>query len=247
MKAAMPDAATAARLVGQGILFGLAAAVPVGPVNVEMARRTLRGGFAAGASVGFGAVTVDVILAAASVLLLSLPTAGGGSLIEAPAIYWPLKLAGAGVLIFLGASCLRSAWRAKRPVAIPMPIAAPSAGRGYATGLLLNGLNPIVWSVWFVVLPGIVAKPGSAGGDGAGGSIAALLPMLCVGVFLATAGWVIAFSGALARLRHLRKGAADLLGGRWLAWVDTLGGLTLLGFAALTLGRPIWALLFPPG
>lgn len=48
-----------------------------------------------------------------------------------------------------------------------------------------------------------------------------------------------------------RGGAADPprtpVGGRWLAWVDALGGLTLLGFAALTLGRPIWALLFPPG
>ena len=39
-------------LLLQGILIGLGAAVPIGPVNVEIARRTLRGGFLAGLFLG---------------------------------------------------------------------------------------------------------------------------------------------------------------------------------------------------
>ncbi|MGA2501211.1 MAG: LysE family transporter [Tepidisphaeraceae bacterium] len=46
--------------IGKGIILGLGAAAPIGPVNVEIARRTLRGGFPAGFFLGLGAVTVDV-------------------------------------------------------------------------------------------------------------------------------------------------------------------------------------------
>ena len=235
----MPDPATAARLIVAGVLFGLAAAMPVGPVNVEMARRTLRGGFSAGAAVGFGAVTVDVILAAASVLLLT-AGAGGAMLTTRPAVYWALKLAGAGLLVYLGASCLLAAWRARKPAvdatkAAPAASNPPTVARGYLTGLLLNGLNPIVWSVWFVVLPALAAKrSGPGGADLTAGSTGANLPMLCAGVFLGTSGWVLAFAGGLSRVR--RPGAAeDGLPGRWLVAVDALGGATLLGFAAATL------------
>ena len=35
-------------LIAKGIALGLGAAVPIGPVNVQIARRTLRGGFGAG-------------------------------------------------------------------------------------------------------------------------------------------------------------------------------------------------------
>ena len=34
--------------IANGVLIGLGAAVPIGPVNVEIARRTLRSGWAAG-------------------------------------------------------------------------------------------------------------------------------------------------------------------------------------------------------
>jgi len=43
-----------------GLALGLGAAAPIGPVNVEIARRTLRFGRRAGFLLGCGAVTVDV-------------------------------------------------------------------------------------------------------------------------------------------------------------------------------------------
>ena len=41
--------------LSRGILLGWGVAVPLGPVNVEIARRTLRGGFRAGFFLGMGA------------------------------------------------------------------------------------------------------------------------------------------------------------------------------------------------
>ena len=50
-------------LILKGVALGLGAAVPIGPVNVELARRTLRGGFSRGFALGCGAVTADVTYA----------------------------------------------------------------------------------------------------------------------------------------------------------------------------------------
>src|SRR4051812_50000553 len=47
-------------LLLNGVLFGLGAAVPIGPVNVEIARRALRGGVWGGGGLGCGAGTPGV-------------------------------------------------------------------------------------------------------------------------------------------------------------------------------------------
>ena len=48
--------ATSFATFARGILLGWGVAVPLGPVNVEIARRTLRRGFRAGFFLGMGAV-----------------------------------------------------------------------------------------------------------------------------------------------------------------------------------------------
>src|SRR6187551_2601489 len=65
----MPDDAprmwgATATMFAKGVLLGLGAAVPIGPVNVQIARQALRNGFGAGFALGCGAVTVDVFYAA---------------------------------------------------------------------------------------------------------------------------------------------------------------------------------------
>src|ERR1039458_1781020 len=54
----------------QGGLLGLGAAAPIGPVNIELARRTLHRGFWSGFALGCGAVSVDICYAALSSLAL---------------------------------------------------------------------------------------------------------------------------------------------------------------------------------
>ena len=46
-----------------GIVFGLAATVPPGPINTEIARRTLRFGLRAGFAFGLGSIVVENVLA----------------------------------------------------------------------------------------------------------------------------------------------------------------------------------------
>lgn len=85
----------------RGLTLGIGAAAPIGPVNVEMARRTLRFGFMAGAALGVGAVSVDVTYALLSSLSL-------GEAARLPAVRWPIGIAGFVLLVYMGAGSLRS-------------------------------------------------------------------------------------------------------------------------------------------
>src|SRR5262245_27181229 len=94
-------------LLVKGILCGLGAAVPIGPVNVEIARRALRAGFWPAVALGCGAVSVDVvycIVAAVGAIRLS----------DNPWIYWPVAAAGVIILTYLGVISLRGARSAGR-------------------------------------------------------------------------------------------------------------------------------------
>src|SRR3954452_25223415 len=91
-------------LVFKGIALGLGAAAPIGPVNVEIARRTLRFGRGAGFLLGCGAVTIDVgyavVTSVASVTLRAVHEVG-----------WltnTLSIAAALFLGYLAYLCFRS-------------------------------------------------------------------------------------------------------------------------------------------
>src|SRR5947208_2831855 len=95
----------------KGLGLGIGAAAPIGPVNVEIARRTLRDGFRAGFALGCGAVTVDVTYALFTCL-------GIARLSGHPAFYWPLRMLGAVLLTWLGVMSARDAIRAARSNAL---------------------------------------------------------------------------------------------------------------------------------
>src|SRR5882762_2479117 len=87
-------------ILWKGITLGLGAAAPIGPVNVEIARRAIRGGFWCGFLLGLGAVTVDVtyvVLASFRVRLF----------LDRPRIMLGMGVAGGAFLILLGVECLR--------------------------------------------------------------------------------------------------------------------------------------------
>lgn len=217
-------------LLKLGIVLGLGAAAPIGPVNVEIARRTLRGGFVPGFALGCGAVSVDVLYAVLS-------SQGLRRVLDRPGVYWALAVGGIAVLLYLAALCFRAAWRARGgadPIAAavaPTDVAGPDIVAGtvrgaYATGVLMTLLNPLTLAFWFVAVPGtlgpITEEP------------RAHLPMICAGVFVGTLGWVVVFAGALALAGRYRKTW-------WLAAADVAGGATLLAFALAAL----WRLLRP--
>ena len=219
-------------LVLEGVLIGLGAAAPIGPVNVEIARRTLRGGFAAGVALGAGAVSVDVAYAALTSLSV-------GRLLDRPAIAVPLAVGSVVILSYLGYACLRGAFRAT-PLPVPPLVGTadqratsqtldyqpaadvpPSRRSGYLAGLLMTAVNPLTLAFWFTVLP-----------SAAGPIDPRRLPLVAVGVFFGTISWVLAFSGTLAVLGRFRRGL-------WLRVVDGAGGVTLIAFAVAAFLRSI--------
>jgi len=218
-----------------GAWLGLSAAAPIGPVNVEMARRTLRNGFHAGFALGCGAVSADLTYAILASLSL-------GAIVSRPAVKWLVTVAGIGLIFWLGIQSLRAAARHLRadPLAQPpMPPAEPglthqaalltqhSSGTfgAYGTGLLMTLLNPFTLVFWFVAVPGAGAITKDPRHD---------LPMICAGIFIGTIGWVIFFAGVLGWLGRWRRpwwlAAADGAGGTmllaltvWMAWQLTKG------------------------
>ena len=147
-------------LLAQGVALGLGAAVPIGPVNVQIARHVLRGGFGSGFALGCGAVTVDVFYAV-------LASVGVGSLAGVGALNGSLRVAGIALLTYLGVQCFRSereAWR-HDPIGIGSETPpAPGRARVYATGVLITLLNPMTLAFWFVAVPTLAGPV--AGGSG---------------------------------------------------------------------------------
>jgi threonine/homoserine/homoserine lactone efflux protein len=207
-------------LVFRGILLGLGAAVPIGPVNVEILRRTLRGGFFAGFALGCGAVTVDVTYAILSSL-------GFGLLLNRPIFYWPLTIGGVALLTYLGVMCWLGAFRSRQTLnetESASALVASSPASGYITGLLMTLLNPMTLGFWFVAVPDVVSKLSQRPTHD--------LPIICVGVFLGTIGWVIGFAGTLKLSRRWRRPW-------WIAAADAIGGTMLLAFAGFSIWRTI--------
>src|ERR1039458_2525815 len=126
----------------QGGLLGRGAAAPIGPVNVELARRTLRKGFRAGFALGCGAVSVDICYAALSSLALH-PAQN-----HPAALCW-LGLCGGLFLGWLGVMSLLHAG-AERYAAPPRVSSSWTHHAGnYFTGLAMTSLNPMTLVFWF--------------------------------------------------------------------------------------------------
>jgi len=204
-------------LVVRGVIFGLGAAVPIGPVNVEIARRTLRAGFRSGFFLGCGAVTIDVTYAI-------LAAVGVTPLLGKAYFYWPLAAAGFALLVFMGVGSLAGARTAARADLLASGAGSqptrPTARGSYLTGLAMTGLNPFTWAFWFVVLPQVA------------GTIAhdppRDLPIICAGVFAGTIAWVVFFTSLLSLAGRFRRRW-------WLVLADEFGGALLLWFAGVLL------------
>jgi len=210
-------------LLLNGILLGLGAAAPIGPVNVEIARRTLRFGRGAGFLLGCGAVTVDVAYAVVTSVALV-------PVLRYPRVMTGLSVAAVAFLTYLAFLCLRSAATGhgndEGPEGTPGGPPA-SRARHYVTGLLLTSLNPMTLAFWFVAVPGTVAA-------GPAARAPTDLPLVCAGVFFGAFAWVCIFTGLVERLKKFGRQ-------RWLRWIDLAGGLMLLAFAI----RTIWRLTAP--
>lgn len=198
----------------RGIMFGLGAAIPIGPINVEIARRSLLRGWSAGVCFGMGAVSVDVTYALLSVVGVAIAA-------QSPWVYWPVALGGIALLLYLGVGSIRAAVKALKEgwkiAEVEGP--APSLLKAYLTGVAMTATSPLTLAFWF---GGLASQAATAGITGQG------LAYLAGGVFLGTCAWVLTFSTLMSLLGRWRKPW-------WMAVADFVGGLAMLAFAGLAI------------
>ncbi len=110
-------------LLGYGFVLGWSVAWPPGPINAELARRTLARGFWAAFGLALGATCGDTLWA----LLVAL---GVGVLLQGPATRLALGVLSVALLLWLAFTFLRGAWgrfvgagaaaRASRAAGLPL-------------------------------------------------------------------------------------------------------------------------------
>jgi len=205
-------------LVAYGMTIGVALAAPIGPINIEIIRRGIQGGYLRGWLVGLGAMTADTIYAALIVSGLT-PVA------DRPALRVPLFLAGAAMLTWVGWSSVRSALRAEGTEAA----AVPPGRASYLTGFLMAVFNPMGIVYWLSVGAALVAdaveRVGSAGS-----------PLLVGGVFFGIFLWVTFLS-------WLAQVSRRFVTGRGMLWITGIGGVALIGFGIWFLYQAIASLI----
>ena len=205
-------------LLAYGMTIGVALAAPIGPINIEIIKRGIQGGYMNGWLVGLGALSADTVYAA---LIVS----GLTPFADSPTVRVPLFLAGAGMLTWVGVSSIRAALNG---VGIDQR-GGPVGRKSYLTGLLMAVFNPMGIVYWFSVGAALVAdaveRVGSVGA-----------PLLVGGVFTGIFLWVT-FVSWLAQV------ARRFVTGRGMLWITGIGGAALIGFGMWFLYQGIVTML----
>jgi len=129
-------------------LIAMALTIAPGPDTFLVIANTSAGGFRRGFATVLGIVSGGffyVLLVACGLVRL---------LVYSPAVFYAVKLAGAGYLLYLGWGALRGAFRrgtAASADAAPPP--AKSVRASYLQGLLTNALNPKIAVFYLAFLP----------------------------------------------------------------------------------------------
>src|ERR1035437_5421567 len=131
-------------LLSKGFVAGLAIAVPVGPVNVLCASRTLSKGRLSGLISGFGAATADALYGAIAGFSITF-------LIEflEREEFW-IRVIGGLLLVAIGVMYFR------KPAQAPnLPAGSGTAQSDYVSTLLLTLTNPTTVLSFLAVLAGL--------------------------------------------------------------------------------------------
>ncbi len=198
-----------------GFGLGLFVGAQPGPVSLLCIRSVLRGAMATGVAIGAGAALIDLLYA-------TLGLAGAARLLESEGLRVAFGLIGAGVLGYIGARTMWSAFRVRLGGESSEELATP--WRAFATAVAATASNPLTIATWAAIF---TAAGAAAVGDAASSATGAAL--MLGGVALGTLTAFTGLSLLVALVRHR-------FGPRLLASVDVVAGAGLLGFAGV-LGR----------
>jgi L-lysine exporter family protein LysE/ArgO len=193
-----------------GMLLGFGAAIPIGPINLEIIRRNLSFGFLKGTSFGFGACAADITY----LLLLSF---GAIAILDYPFTLRMIGVAGSIILAWFGYCALRLKLVSTNSKSYPAGTAAKSRSllRNGAEGYVLTLFNPVTILFWSSVSAQIAIVVSHTGNSPWYASL---------GVLLGTVSWVLGLNTVLHFIRH--RLPANIM-----QYLNFTGGIILLGFA----------------
>lgn len=186
------------------LLLGWGAAIPFGPINLEMMRRNLTFGWRFGMCFGSGVCSADLTYVAL-LCMGTLPLLNHTNLLQL------VTVTGSLVLAWFGYKALRAA----PATSLQISQLSKPAIRNWIEGYLLTLINPYTILFWASVSTQL-ALITAAHMDS--------MILASIGVVLGTFSWVCVFNGILHFTRHkLTPVTAKLL--------NRLGGVILVGFA----------------
>ena len=211
------EPAAAAAALAAGLAVGLLIALEVGPVFLLCARTSARFGFRAGAAIGMGAASIDLVYAA-------LGSLGAAVLLQVEPLRLALGLAGAGVLVWFGIRTLHDAVRVRIGAEDEVEVVSPRAA--YRTGVLATASNPLTVLTWAAVFSGAAVT--SIAGDAT------------------TAALFVVGSAVGSLLSHLAlAGVMSWVGARLsttaLRIIDVISGIGLLVFGVVLGAKTVHA------
>lgn len=217
-----------------GIGFGLAATIPPGPINTEIARRTLKFGWLPGVAFGLGSIFIENVLAVIS-------CTGYGIQFDSHRAMWPIMLfVGFMVLAIVGTVSFVNGYRAwQDPSQLKMhdrhredeslanvhPSPAlpktqiASAPSSFLAGAGMAIISPYTIAFWIIGLPSAAHHTLDMERHWA---------FLLLGILIGTFAWIWGFATMLSWLKRYSTTW-------WIIWADLVGGVMLWVFAAFAL------------
>jgi L-lysine exporter family protein LysE/ArgO len=191
-----------------GILLGLGAAIPIGPVNLEIIRRNLNYSKYHGVLFGLGACSADLFY----FLLLSL---GLLSIMTTPFVIKTTGLIGTVILAYFSLCCFRQ--RSFETTAITK--SANSHHTQLLSGFIMTCFNPYTIFFWLGLSAQVVALQHNHSHSS--------LYAAGIGVMTGTVSWVLCLNIIIAAIKHK-------LSHRVNSALNYSGGILLLLFATLS-------------
>ncbi|WP_433923156.1 LysE family transporter [Paenibacillus taichungensis] len=187
-------------------LIGLAIAMPVGAITVEMTKQGLKNGFIHGWAVGLGGMTIDVTLILAMYF-------GFASVLALPYVQIPLWLVGAGFLAYLGYDSIKNADKDITPADEKTQKSFFST---YRNGLLV-AVSPGNLIFWVSVFGAVLSDSYSSSHSGS-------FAFAACGVM---SGILIHDLGLLSVVSVTRR----VMSRSMIRWVSVIAGILLFGFS----------------
>lgn len=196
-----------------GLLLGWGAAIPIGPVNLEIIRRHLQINLTNGLVFGFGACSTDLAYLSALSLSVNLLT-----FLHEPWVLRCFGIAGSFVLLYF-------AWQTFRPNKHTLGSGPKrhSLLRNYCDGVLMTAFNPGTILFWTAITSqlSLIQLSGQQH-----------LLLAGLGVISSTVSWVVFLNAVLILTKHR-------LTPRMMRRLDISGGIVLIGFAIFSLWTAI--------